>query len=108
MASGEHAREDIAGPQAAGFFQALRDPTRLAILFELLETPGLHRVSEIASSCTVSLSVVSRHLRQLAECGILSRARSGKEVFYSVNRAGIVDTLRRIADSIEHCHGRKS
>jgi DNA-binding transcriptional ArsR family regulator len=107
-AAGDHAREDIGGPRAVGFFQALQDPTRLAILLHLLEQPGLHTVTDIASSCTVSLSVVSRHLRQLSESGILRRNRSGKEVFYSVNREGVVDTLRRIADAIESCHGRSA
>ena len=51
----------------------------------------------------VDQSVVSRHLAQLREAGVLSAERRGKQVYYSVRVAELVRTLRAIADALERC-----
>ena len=35
--------------------------------------------------------------------GLVTSARKGKEVFYSISSAGAVETLRALADAIEAC-----
>jgi ArsR family transcriptional regulator len=60
-------------------------------------------VSEAAACCNVDLSVVSRHLAQLREAGILEATRRGKQVFYSVRAAALADTLRTLADLLSGC-----
>ena len=82
-------------------FQALCDPTRIAILCELLKSHAPQSVGTVAAACPIDVSVVSRHLSVLRDAGILSREKRGKEAFYRVEAAGLADTLRSIADALE-------
>jgi ArsR family transcriptional regulator, arsenate/arsenite/antimonite-responsive transcriptional repressor len=86
-------------------FKALCDPNRIAILVRLAETCGPCTVSQVAGCCPVDLSVVSRHLAQLRDAGILHAEKRGKEVHYSFRARELVSTLRAIADAIERCCG---
>lgn len=88
-----------------GFYKALADPTRIALLAWLARQPSPRTVGEVANSgcCNVDLSVVSRHLGVLRDAGILDSARRGKEVLYRVHTEVLVDTLRGLADAIETC-----
>jgi len=93
-------------------FKALCDPNRVAILSHLARATSC-TVSEVAECCPINLSVVSRHLAQLREAGILRAVKRGKEVHYSVCTDELVRTLRAIADAVEQCcpdlvgHGAK-
>ncbi len=84
-------------------FKALGDPSRLSILCKLAITNSAQRVTEIAKGCSVSLSVVSRHLSQLKSAGILHGEKRGKETYYHVNYKAMTQTLRGLADAIELC-----
>ncbi len=84
-------------------FKALCDPNRVAILARLAESCGPSTVSQVAECCPVNLSVVSRHLAQLRDAGILHAEKRGKEVHYSIRAEELVSTLRAIADAIERC-----
>ena len=84
-------------------FQSLCDPMRVHILCELLQSRGPRTVSSIAAACPVDLSVVSRHLRALADVGVLTREKQGKEAFYRVEARALARTLRSVADAIERC-----
>jgi ArsR family transcriptional regulator, arsenate/arsenite/antimonite-responsive transcriptional repressor len=84
-------------------FKALCDPNRISILVRLAECCSPCTVSEIAGCCPINLSVVSRHLAQLREAGILLAQKRGKEVRYSLRSQELVQTLRSIADAIERC-----
>jgi DNA-binding transcriptional ArsR family regulator len=57
-------------------FSALADPTRRTILERLSE--GEATVSELAEPFDVSLPAISRHLRVLAEAGLITRRKDGK------------------------------
>ncbi len=59
-------------------FFALSDPVRRAILVRLDEGPAL--VSELAAPFDMSLQAVSRHIRVLAEAGLVERERTGRIV----------------------------
>lgn len=84
-------------------FKALCDPSRLAILARLAEACAPCTVSEIAKCCPINLSVVSRHLAQLRDAGVLCAEKRGKEVRYAVRARELAETLRAIADALEHC-----
>ena len=86
-----------------GFFKALCDPNRIAILANLAECCGPLKVSEVAKCCPVDMSVVSRHLSMLRDAGILEAHKQGKEVYYSVCYSKLVGMLRDMADAIEAC-----
>ncbi len=84
-------------------FKALCDPTRIAILARMAQSPDPCTVSQMAHCCPVDLSVVSRHLAILREAGVVKAQKRGKEVWYQVRFTELAATLRKIADAIEHC-----
>ena len=89
--------------ELARVFKALGDPNRLKLLFELMQSRDGKSVGEAAACCAVDLSVVSRHLKQLEETGILSREKLGKEVYYRVDSQQVPAALRNLADAITSC-----
>jgi DNA-binding transcriptional ArsR family regulator len=84
-----------------GLFKALGDPTRMAILRRLAERGAACNVSQIAESCTVGLSTVSRHLNVLAKAGLLACERRGQEVLYRLQARDLAGLLRRLADVLD-------
>ena len=85
------------------FFKALGDPNRIALVARLAVCGRPAKVSEIACCLPIDMSVVSRHLRQLKDAGILECEKQGKEVLYSVQYQSIVKMLRGLADAIDEC-----
>jgi len=66
-------------------FVAIADPTRREIL-ELLRDRGPLKAGEIASNFgEVSRPGISRHLRVLKECGVVSAERAGNTRRYSLH-----------------------
>ena len=84
-------------------FKCFSDPSRLGVLIRLLELGNDKTVGEIAACCPQSLSVVSRHLKQLKNGGVLSAIKEGKEVRYAFENKRLADQLRTLADLIEGC-----
>jgi DNA-binding transcriptional ArsR family regulator len=88
---------------APEFFKALGDPRRQAILFKLATAGGSWTVSQVAGALPIDISVVSRHLAQLRDAGILDARREGKEVRYAVRYDTVARLLRQLADALESC-----
>jgi ArsR family transcriptional regulator len=84
-------------------FKALCDPTRVSLLACLAKCGRECSVSEVAECCRVDLSVVSRHLSQLADAGVLESSKQGRTVFYRVRFTDLSAKLRAIADAIDSC-----
>lgn len=57
-------------------FSALADPTRRAILARL--TSGQVSVTELAEPHAMSLPAISKHLRVLERCGLITRSREAQ------------------------------
>ena len=57
-------------------FSALADPTRRAILARL--TAGQTSVTELAVPHDMSLPAISKHLRVLERCGLITRSREAQ------------------------------
>ncbi len=85
------------------FFKALADPNRIKLLCKLCQCKAGCCVQEAADCCDVDLSVVSRHLAQLCDAGLLCKQKRGKQVHYKIDCTAIVKTLREIATEIENC-----
>ena len=81
--------------QLSVVFSALADPTRRAILDELVERDAT--VTELSAPLPMSMPAVSRHLKVLEHAALISRTRSGKW------RASHLETapLREAADWID-------
>src|SRR5262249_26294737 len=87
------------------FFKALGDGNRLAIVAWLASQTQARTVSEVvaAGCCSVDFSVISRHLRALQQARGVGAERKGREVYYRLCCAPLVNVLRLLADKIEHC-----
>ena len=64
------------GDQLSATFAALADPTRRAILAQLVQ--GEATVNELAQPFSVSLQAVSKHLKVLERAGLISRGRDAQ------------------------------
>jgi ArsR family transcriptional regulator len=84
-------------------FKALAAPNRIALLARLATCREGCTVGEAARCCAVDLSVVSRHLAQLRDAGVLEATRRGKEVVYAVRAEALARALRALADALSSC-----
>jgi ArsR family transcriptional regulator len=64
-------------------FQMLADPTRLAILRALME--GEKSVGQVVSETGRGQANISKHLRLLADSGLIHRRKEGLQVFYRLD-----------------------
>ncbi len=64
-------------------FQAIADPTRRAII--MLLAVGALTPNAIANHFDSSRQAVSKHLRILTECEILTQEQQGREIHYHLN-----------------------
>ncbi|WP_266182610.1 ArsR/SmtB family transcription factor [Dyella humicola] len=98
-------------------FAALADPTRRAILARLAE--GEATVGDLASPFSISAPAISRHLRVLADAGLIEReidarwrichlradALRGAHDWLETYRRHWEDNLDRLVEFVERTHG---
>jgi len=71
-------------PELDGVFGALADPTRRS-LYERLVTDGPDTATNLVEDLPVSRQAVVKHLQVLAEAGLVSSERHGREVRYAAS-----------------------
>ena len=77
---------------AAQMFRGFADPTRVAILMQLLA--GERRVSDLVDAVGGSQSNVSGHLACLKDCGlVVDRPGERRQVFYRLAGPEVADLL---------------
>ena len=76
-------------------FQAIADPTRRAIL-TLIAIQAM-TPNALAEHFDSSRQAVSRHIKILAECQLIKREQSGREIYYHFNPK----KMKAVADFIE-------
>jgi len=82
--------------RAAGCLRVLAHPARLHMVELLLQ--GSYTVGALAEACGIPGAQASAHLGKMRDRGLLSCARHGREMHYSVEEAllaGIMDCMRR-------------
>lgn len=79
-------------------FQALADPTRLAIVRELAGAPEVC-ACDFTTCCDVRQPTVSHHLRILREAGVIEPERRGTSIFYRLS-PDVSDRLRSFATEL--------
>lgn len=82
----------------APVFAALGDATRLQVLGRLWEKGPLS-ITELTNGSDVSRQAVTKHLRVLAEAGLVRGARDGRESVWKLERKGL-QQARRWLDKI--------
>jgi ArsR family transcriptional regulator len=68
----------------AGKFRMLSDPTRLSILRTLMEN-GEQNVGQVVAETGGTQANVSKHLKLLAEAGLIARRKAGLHVLYRLD-----------------------
>jgi DNA-binding transcriptional ArsR family regulator len=97
-----------------GFFKALCEPARIAVLRELILL-GRADIAAIADRLPQDRSVIARHLRQLATAQIVKPCKEGRHVFYEIDAPtitgrleGILEITRLLNAAIQKSAGRKT
>lgn len=76
-------------------FGALADPVRRALLGELAGGPS--RVVDLAAHRPISRPAVSKHLRLLAEAGLVEAAHHGRERHYALRAEALAPVEEFVA-----------
>jgi DNA-binding transcriptional ArsR family regulator len=78
-----------------GFFKALCEPARIAVLGELILL-GKADIGAIAARLPQDRSVVARHLHRLAAAQIVKAKKEGRHVFYEIDAGAVAERLEGI------------
>ena len=78
-----------------GFFKALCEPARIAVLRELILL-GRGDIAAIAGRLPQDRSVIARHLHQLAAAQIVKANKQGRHVFYQIDAGSVAERLEGI------------
>jgi len=72
-------------------FQAIADPIRRDIIGLIAKSPMTP--NSVAGSFDVSRQAISKHIKILTECGLLTPQKQGRELYYTIqpNQLGEVD-----------------
>lgn len=81
----------------AKLFRGMADPSRLAILEALADSPLT--VSEIVEATGLSQPNASNHLGCLRDCGLVSSTQRGRHVTYQLSDPRVAATLQ-LADEL--------
>jgi DNA-binding transcriptional ArsR family regulator len=85
------------------FLKALGNEKRQEILLTIFADEGEHNITEVSERAKIAQSTASEHLSQLKRAGILVSKKVEKEVFYTLNRPGIISILDEIRSLLNCC-----
>lgn len=85
----------------ADLLKALGEYNRLSLVYRLCECEMPQNAMCLCDCCSVDSSVASRHLKVLAQEGVVNIERRGRERIYSLNRSEVAAKLRELADFID-------
>ena len=87
--------------EIADFMKALGEFNRLSLVYRLCDCSTPQNSMCLCDCCSVDPSVVSRHLKVLAQAGIVKLEKKGRQRNYSLDRENVANVLRDLADQIE-------
>ncbi|MEM0955346.1 MAG: metalloregulator ArsR/SmtB family transcription factor [Pseudomonadota bacterium] len=87
--------------ELADLLRALGEFNRLSLVYELCQCQQPRNAMCLCDCCSVDASVASRHLKVLAQEGVVRMEKKGRERIYSLNRLDIAQKLRDFANQIE-------
>ncbi len=82
----------------AGKFRMLADPTRLAILRALMQ--GERNVTQVVEETDRNQANVSKHLKMLADAGLVARRKEGLQVFYTLEDPLVERLCKLVCETI--------
>lgn len=87
--------------QTADLLKALGEFNRLSLVYRLCDCQSPQNAMCLCECCSVDASVASRHLKTLAQAGVLKSDKKGRERTYSLDRTNLANQLRALATKIE-------
>jgi DNA-binding transcriptional ArsR family regulator len=94
-----------AGPadpaDAAPLFAALGDETRLALL-DRLSASGPQAITRLTAGSTVTRQAITKHLKILAEAGLVHDRRRGRERIWTLDTARLEEARRSLDQIAQH------
>lgn len=87
----------VQDPENANVFEALADPTRREVMRRLAEG-GPATATELAGDLPVTRQAVAKHLATLAEAGLVTSDRQGREMLFSFTPQPLADAVSWMAD----------
>lgn len=87
--------------RVASLMGALASPTRIRVLFALLEVNELS-VGELAKAVKMSDSATSHQLRVLRDLGLIRRRREGRRAFYALSDGHLGVLLKESLYHVDH------
>lgn len=92
--SNDNKRSQEEFERAAELFGVLSTPVRLMIIGELCESE--RNVSHLLEAIEVSQPNMSRHLNVLYQAGVVSKRKSGAQVFYRIASEAVVAICKSV------------
>ena len=80
--------------EQAQVLSSIASSTRLQIVYEL--STCCKSVSELTEILGLDISTVSRHLSILKNSGVVSRSKSGIQVYYSLRNRSLLDYIEQL------------
>lgn len=87
------------GKKMISFFKAVCDWNRHVIL-HLIKKNGEMNASNIVDKVNLAQPTVSHHLKILVDAGVLVSRKTGKEIYYKINKEFINHCCRDFADDV--------
>lgn len=84
--------------QVADYFKVLSEPSRLQVLCCLQS--GSKNVTEIMAATGLGQANVSKHLKILAQAGIVSRTPQGVSVYYEISEPLIFELCELVSNRL--------
>lgn len=91
-------RESLPLTEAVEVFTALGDPTRLYLVTRLCDE-GPQAIARLAEGTDLSRQAVTKHLRVLADAGLATSERHGREQHWRIEAERLAE-VRRLLDRI--------
>jgi len=79
----------------AGIFAALGDPTRLKLV-AVLCVGGAFSIAQLTANTDISRQGVTKHLQVLADAGVVSHVKAGRERLWQLDPAQITEAKKML------------
>lgn len=96
-------KQQLFSQRVTDFLKAFGNEKRQEIFLSLFADGNEHNITEVAERVGIAQSTASEHLAIFKRAGILISRKVEKEVFYGLDRRGILARLEEIKSYLSCC-----